>query len=183
MCTRIRSSNSGFSLVEVSLALLVIGLGLLAVFGLFPSGLGMNKRSIDETQCAMFANDVFEAYRGTFDADPNVWPLMGASPNNDAYLEATAGGRWPDNVTVMVVAASSPFRTIVYSNWVNVEGGTWLKVAQNSWRYHLTFDDVTGRVGRIKYANLKVLHGEYGFSNNLVEFYTEYYNFRSPRWP
>ena len=169
----------GFSLVEVCLALLVIGLGLLAVFGLFPSGLAMSKQSIDETQCAMFANDVFDAYRGYFSADPNLWPLMGgASVNDDIGLGATAGFAWDwsgAGITVKVVRATDPYLTVIYTNYQ--------KVAENAWRYRLTFDDVPGRVGRIKYAHLSVLYGEYGRSNNIQEFYTEFYNFRSPRFP
>jgi prepilin-type N-terminal cleavage/methylation domain-containing protein len=186
MGTYKKSSPQGFSLVEVCLALLVIGLGLLAVFGLFPSGLAMNKRSIDETQCGMFANDVFDSFRAGFDADPNLWQRMGSPFGDDLGFGATAGFAWAyqaPNVTVMVVAANAPFQKVVYSNWINVEGTTWLMVPQNAWRYRLTFDSVPGRAGRVKYANLQVLNGEYGLSNNIVEFYTEYYNFRSPRYP
>lgn len=168
--------SGGFSLVEVSLALLVVGLGLLAVFSLFPAGLTMNKRSIDETQCAMFANDVFDAYRAAFDADPTLWPFMGGPNYADDYgLGATAGSLWwkyGEGVTVKVVAASAPFEKVVYVNWSNV--------TENAWRYRLTFEDVSANV---KLARLQVLNGEYGLSNSMVEFYTEYYDFRGPDWP
>ena len=167
--------SAGFSLVEVSLALLVIGLGMLAVFSLFPSGLSMNKRAADETQSAMFANDVLDAYRGMFDVDPNQWPKMGGPDYaRNPGLGPTAGSMWKNGATVRVVSASASLVTLVYTN-------NWSGMAENAWRYRLTFDDVTGRAGRVKYANVQVLSGEYGRSNNMVEFYTEYYNFRSPR--
>lgn len=165
----------GFSLVEVSLALLVAGLGLLAVFSLFPAGLTMNRRSIDETQSAMFANDVFDAYRSSFDADPTLWPLMGSPFNDDPGLGATAGSAWLNfgaGATVKVVAANAPFERTLYINWSNV--------TENAWRYRLTFEDFSANV---KLARLQVLNGEYGLSNSMVEFYTEYYDFRGPDWP
>ncbi|HDL77943.1 MAG TPA: prepilin-type N-terminal cleavage/methylation domain-containing protein, partial [Lentisphaerae bacterium] len=49
----------GYSLVEVSLALLVVGIGLVAVFGLFPEGLRSARRSVDDAQTAAFAQFVF----------------------------------------------------------------------------------------------------------------------------
>ena len=51
--------RSGYSLVEVSLALLVIGIGLLAVFALFPEGLGAARRAVDDVETAAFAEFVF----------------------------------------------------------------------------------------------------------------------------
>jgi prepilin-type N-terminal cleavage/methylation domain-containing protein len=60
---RTSGRDSGFSLVEVSLAILVVGLGLLAVFGLFPFGLRANEESIGDTRAAMFADHVFAGMR------------------------------------------------------------------------------------------------------------------------
>lgn len=172
------TSAGGFSLVEVSLALLVIGLGMLAVFGLFPSGLSMNKGSIDETQSSIFANDILDAYRGAFSADPNLLKLMGPPYGNDIGVGPTAASAWRDYgaaVTIEVVQADADFKKVLYMNWAGV--------TQNVWRYRLTFASVTGRAGRVKYARMQVISGEYGSSNNMVEFYTEYYNFRNPRYP
>jgi len=53
--------RGGYSLVEVSLALLVIGLGLVAAFGLFPEGLRAARRSVDDAQAVAFAQFVFAA--------------------------------------------------------------------------------------------------------------------------
>ena len=54
-----RKSRAGFSLVEVTLALLVVAIGLTATFALFPEGLRMTRASVDDTECAMFAEYVF----------------------------------------------------------------------------------------------------------------------------
>ncbi len=52
--------KEGYSLVEVSLALLVAGLGILAAFSLFPHGLDSSRKSVEATEMATFAGFVFE---------------------------------------------------------------------------------------------------------------------------
>ena len=56
-------SKSGFSLIEVNMAVLIIGVGLLVVFGLFPAGLREGENGISDTQCALFAEAVLEGLR------------------------------------------------------------------------------------------------------------------------
>lgn len=51
--------RSGYSLVEISLALLVIGVGLLAALALFPEGLGAARRAVEDVSMATFAENVF----------------------------------------------------------------------------------------------------------------------------
>jgi len=46
----------GFSLVEVSLAVLVVGLGILSIFGLFPTGLAASVDAAADTDTGLFAN-------------------------------------------------------------------------------------------------------------------------------
>lgn len=56
--------KSGFTLVEVALAVLVVGLGLLAIFGLFPSGLRSVESSTGDTRSGLFAEVAFNGMRG-----------------------------------------------------------------------------------------------------------------------
>lgn len=65
MRTRDMKGRAGFSLIEVTLALLVMGVGLLAVFGLFGGGLKMNTDSANETSLAFFAQQVMEGAAST----------------------------------------------------------------------------------------------------------------------
>lgn len=51
--------RAGYSLVEVTLALLVVAIGLTATFALFPEGLRATRAVVDDTECAMFAEYVF----------------------------------------------------------------------------------------------------------------------------
>ncbi len=57
--TRRSVGQAGFSLVEVSLAVLVVGLGLTVIFGLFPSSLRSSEEAAADTRTALFAEHVF----------------------------------------------------------------------------------------------------------------------------
>ena len=54
-----RNARAGYSLVEVTLALLVVAIGLTATFALFPEGLKATRAAVDDTEIAMFAEYVF----------------------------------------------------------------------------------------------------------------------------
>ena len=51
-------SQSGFSLIEVVLALGVISFALVAIFGVFPTGLAANRLGISDTRAAQLADMV-----------------------------------------------------------------------------------------------------------------------------
>ena len=53
------NSQSGFSLIEVSLAVLVLGFGLMSLFALFPNGLRMAQADEEWTQTSLFSEKVF----------------------------------------------------------------------------------------------------------------------------
>jgi prepilin-type N-terminal cleavage/methylation domain-containing protein len=55
--------RAGFSLIEVSLSLMILTLGLLAIFHLFPSGLTESSRAHSESRVGLFADEVLGAYR------------------------------------------------------------------------------------------------------------------------
>ncbi len=57
MTKRFQGKKSGFSLVEVCLAVLVVGLGLLSVFSLFPSGLAAGDAATGDTEMGLFAQE------------------------------------------------------------------------------------------------------------------------------
>jgi hypothetical protein len=59
-CTHLKQkTRAGYSLVEVTLALLVVAIGLTATFALFPEGLKLSRASVDDTEISMFAEYVF----------------------------------------------------------------------------------------------------------------------------
>ncbi len=86
--------NAGFSLVEVSLAILVAGVGLMAVFALFPSGLDAGRAAGQDVRAAQFAESFFgtlraQAPRGTWETlpDSNLSGLAGTPLHADDTLK------------------------------------------------------------------------------------------------
>jgi len=76
--------KAGFTLVEIALALLVAGLGVIAVFGLFPQGMEASRKSVEATEATAFADFVFDSLQneatnfpwGTFvDSGPSALKL------------------------------------------------------------------------------------------------------------
>jgi uncharacterized protein (TIGR02598 family) len=59
----LNSSPSGFSLVEVAVAVAVIAIGLLVILGLFPQGLQSARNAADNTMSATIAQDLFSYIR------------------------------------------------------------------------------------------------------------------------
>lgn len=53
------NKKGGFSLVEVCMAVLVVGLGLMSVFAMFPSGLAASEAAQADTETGLFAEKVF----------------------------------------------------------------------------------------------------------------------------
>jgi hypothetical protein len=77
--------ENGYSLVEVCLALLVAGLGVIVVFGLFPEGLGQSRRSVEATEIGAFADYVFSALTvRACTNDPLAWTDFGQGRLNEA---------------------------------------------------------------------------------------------------
>lgn len=76
-----RRARAGYSLVEVTLALLVVAIGLTATFALFPEGLKTTRAAVDDTEISMFAEYVFTTldltagkYGGNFNSTPG-WDI------------------------------------------------------------------------------------------------------------
>jgi len=63
VATHFRSSRRAFTLIETALALLAIGLGLMALFGLGRIGLQSTKESENDTRCVQMADAIFETLR------------------------------------------------------------------------------------------------------------------------
>ncbi len=68
----LRRSASGFSLVEVSLALGIAGFCLLTLLALIPVGLNTNQASIEETAAAGIASCVVADLEATPKSDPSA---------------------------------------------------------------------------------------------------------------
>lgn len=185
------AKRCGFSLVEVSLALLVVSIGLLAIVGLFPTSLGMGKRAIDETYASFLADSAFASFKGAtaYYTNTTTWTQLNQykpiAPNtvnynsdvfwkNSADLQLKADG----NVHILKYTAGS-----TAEKW----DGAW--VLSPSWsmedhalRYRLTMtplsNDPTDPKSRVTTVTLQVWMGEFGSTDpdQAEIFYTELYN-------
>jgi len=153
-------SSEAFSLVEVTLALMVMAIGILTIVSLFPAGLDQNMRSISDTHAAFFAEEIFAGLRVKAETD---W-------DNLSSFEPWVSARdmWdpvPDKIAATGVtndAGNIMIKTNIYKN------GDFEDYAV---RYLLDFR--TNAL--IKSATLWVWPGEYGGTNDPNIFYTEFF--------
>ncbi len=73
------SRNHGFTLIEIALSALVIGLGILALFSLARVAVQSSSEAEDEVRTALFAENVFASLRAASaelqrSGDTNAWP-------------------------------------------------------------------------------------------------------------
>ena len=59
------TTKQGFTLVEVALAILAIGLGVMVIFGLFPAGMQNADDDAADTKAGLFAEYALSGVRGT----------------------------------------------------------------------------------------------------------------------
>ena len=146
--------KSGFTLVEVALALLVVGVGIVAIFGLFPAGMEAGRRTVNETQAALFAEEVFTAYR-------SLASVTNLTIATNAQVPVAAPGQWssppliiPDgSLQTCVLRASGSPNSI-----------------ERALRYRLTI----GNPGPyIRTMTLRVYPGEVGPESEYYDFYPE----------
>lgn len=82
-----RNRRAAFSLVEVTLALMVVSMGLLAILSMFSAGLDQSSRSRDTSLASLFAEELFSSLH----AETN-WPVIGGTYNWPWIEEAEWAG-------------------------------------------------------------------------------------------
>ncbi len=106
-----RRKASAFSLVEVVLALGVIGFSLLAIIGLLPIGLQSGRASIQETRANHLAEQVFSTLRSQpfsnvslISLNSTAPPIDLSAPNTPAtQLHATYEGNFVANTDYFTI--------------------------------------------------------------------------------
>ncbi len=143
--------SHAFSLIEVNLAILLIAVGLLALFSLFPLGLKESERGLADTQEAMFADTVLSGLEG------NAMSMTNWADWADLGLFRTAVKEGVSHTT-----ESSGPTTVTFPS------GTRYKI-----RYKLEIGN-SNTEGTRKYAELYVMHGRYGDFDLAPVYYTEF---------
>ena len=148
--------RAAFSLVEVTLALMVMAIGILSIMSLFPAGLDQNARSIADTHAAFFAEEVFGG------------------------LHAVAETNWAGLAEAQLPVAASNMWSNMGTNRVHITG---TNVVMNKYEY--TYEDhalryrlVVTTNGLLKKATLFVWPGEFGSINDPSIFYAEFFRWK-----
>ncbi len=161
MNTSVKRGRGAFSLIEVSLAIFVVAMGLLTVFSLFPAGLRQVQSAHESTQEALFADYVLSTLRGE-------------------ALQITGAGAWT-NIAV--------FRTAVVADIVGEPPVQHSAQIQNIkfppnadpilyMRYLLELNDAGDG---LRSASLWCKSGEFGatdiaiFKRGAAKFYTDFF--------
>lgn len=147
-------SRQGFTLIEVALAVLAVGLGLMAIFALFPAGLQNAEDDATDTQAGLFADAVFSAIRG------NAATITNASDWANNFIPLVSA----------VIPAGVP--SITFDGQVHgvpFNGGN-APIPYLRYRAQIT----NGISSRIYSATLQVCPGQDGLYTTQNVFYTEF---------
>ena len=147
--------KQGFTLVEVALAVLAVGLGLMTIFALFPAGLQNASDDAADTRAALFAGTVFNGMRGSASAITNV---------------AAWDGSMSMSVPGMTLKYDGTQDTIRYPPSAP-------DLPENYIRYTLAVTPAAGTAGPrpIYSATLTTCDGQWGVFTAQNVFYTEFY--------
>ncbi len=159
------SLKSGFTLVEIALAILVISVGLLAVFGLFPAGMTANKHAIDDTYAALFAEEVLYGYRAQ--ASRSSWADV-----ENLTIPARSSEKWAFTQE-QVIRPNRGWQTVEYRP-AALDGAA-LDFAV---RYNMVVQRHPANIENRAFVLLEILPGEAGPTNNPLRIYSELFNVR-----
>ena len=188
---RVQNGRAGFSLVEVSLALLVVGVGMMGAFALFPAGLDAGKAALEDSRASLFADEAFDSLRALSVAKTNSVMLFSTNSFND-YRDAApaepgsefwSGSTnrmaprvtdkiWPGTAVSNIAYLGSVTNNRYAPAW---QLGLTVPLPEYSFRYRLAAVTSTNRIMRVK---LTYWPGEFGPATNTdYVFYTELFNF------
>jgi Tfp pilus assembly protein PilV len=132
-----RGRKSAFSLVEVVLALLIFGIGILSVLALFPAGLLLSNRAHADTYIAEFAEMALnslgtelELNQAFWDVDDTVFGVLVSTSRLETAVPAI-GTPWS---TPPALRMGNPY----YTNQYRLDAKT--NILDRSLRYQLTLE-------------------------------------------
>ena len=127
-------SKDAFTLVEVVLSLLVFGIGVLAVLGLFPGGLLLSKRSHSDTYVSEFAEMALNSLGTELELNQAFWET------NDAGFAS------------MITNYYLPTPRPIESPWL-FPSGIWMSAGSKTLEYRLASDtNITDRALRYQFT-------------------------------
>jgi len=160
-------------MVEVSLALLILSIGVLTMVGLMSGGLDMSKSSMDYTQTAIFASDTLEGvrYYSSTVTNSTVGNPFWQGLKNGLALKAVVGSAYDTDTQGELLKNSTAYLNFFYSYQTNVDFAC---------RYRVSVEQCPGLTGtladQVAAVKLDVINGLFGGSTTQ-SFYTEVMQF------
>ena len=154
--------TSGFSLVEISLAIVVIAVGLSVVVVMFPAGLGQNSIAAAETHAAQFAEDVSSSLQA----------MAKTQPWSDFITDAQDIDIPPGyNANTNKVVLDGQIYTLKFERVITASSAT---VADSILRYRINRTEKD----RVLMVNMEIWPGEWGSTAaaDALTYYTEAYD-------
>lgn len=154
----------GFSLIEVALALLVVSVGLVAVIGMFPSGLDSGRKANEDTQTAIFADYVLNTIRACAANTNYLWSDF-ADGSKTLQIPIAAPGMWDSSMPNRTIYPGDVKKNITFlsSEDKNIE--------EFSINYSLFISDIASN--RMKRVKLEIWPGMAGSTNNYRVYFTD----------
>jgi len=150
-------------MVEVAIAILVVSVGLLAVFGLFGDALDINKSTVADTQSALFAEEVLNGFKAAAQNITNATPSQWATAVQGIIL---TNPPWWDPAYIKVGSYTNQYK-------YTPQSGSMGKLTDFSCRYTLGVTNVANNV-----AGVTLSVWPLGVATNApLRFYTEVYNY------
>ncbi len=155
-----KKMEDGFSLIETVLAIFVVGMGLLTVFALFPSGLAQIDAATADLNSSFFAGEVLGGMHGrsAFYSNHAEWRERWVIP-------VATPGKWGGGSSITPAGESAGWVQNIYKT--DDHG-----IINHALRYNMSVTDATTKRKTIQ---LKVKYGRLGSHENT--FYTEVYHY------
>lgn len=166
--------TTGFSMVEVALALLILSIGVLTMVGLMSGGLDMSKVAIDYTQSAIFAADTLDGVRYTAATVTNGSSKFWQALQSTLALKAVAATAFDtDTQSQIPIKHTSSFTNFFYAYATNVDFACRYRVLVEQYKDAISGSALSGNMAdQVASVKLEVINGLYGLATTQ-SFYTE----------
>lgn len=93
----LKAVERGLTMVEISVSLAIVGMGLLAIIGVMPAILAVSRSAVEASECALSAQSYFETDYANYLEPIDIWPngdLPTGSSETNMTLTQSSTPKW-----------------------------------------------------------------------------------------